>query len=270
MLPTVCATHWMVSVCEDLCPGYHFFAYDNYRLYKGVVFDGKQTESLAMDVEQIASSDTDLTLQVKVWSTNQKGFRVNHYIADVVLVKQIAAAPQLNGLDSDLLTNGEPSLETTAPYENGTLFHGASFQSIQQVLDVDEKGMMLRCNAPMVAKADQGQFGVSSTNPFVDDVLYQAMLVWVKINSNKGSLPSSAKRYEQYELIPQGAEFYVSLNVVSDQPNAMSADITLHSKSGKIYGRMFGAEVTISDALNPLFLQNSVVKKSQDRSVSAE
>ena len=270
MLPTVCATQWMVSVCEDLCPGYRFFAYDNYRLYKGVVFDGKQTEHLALDVEQIASSDTDLTLQVKVWSTNQKGFRVNHYIADVILVKQIAAAPQLSGLDNELLTNGEPSLETTAPYENGSLFHGSSFQSIQQVLDVDEKGLMLRCSAPAVAAVDQGQFGVSSTNPFVDDVLYQAMLVWVKINSNKGSLPSSAKRYEQYELIPSGTEFYVSLNVVNDQPSTMCADITLHSKTGKIYGRMLGAEVTISEALNPLFLQNNVVKSSQNRSVSAE
>lgn len=257
MLPTVSATGWMVSVCEDLYPGYTFFAYDNYRLYKGVVFDGNQSDSLTLDVERVAVSDAQLTLRAKAWSNNQKGLRVNHYTADITLVKGPVAAPRLDTRNAQL--TAAPNAESKVPYEDGTLFHGPCFQSIQQILRVSEKGLALRCVAPVVLAEIQGQFGVSSTNPFVDDVLYQAMLVWVRYSSGKGSLPSSARRYEQYELIKPGKEFFVLLEVVSSQTSAMVANITLHSEAGEIYGRMMEAEVTISDALNSLFLQNNVV-----------
>ena len=255
VLPTVSATSWMVNVCEDLYPGLSFFAYDNYRLYKGIVFDGKQTDQLSMDVEEISVTSDEVTLSAKVWSTNAKGFRVNHYAADITLVNNVPENPEYKGFDSRSLTLNDRVIE---PYKSGTLFHGASFQNIESTLNVSDSKLTLCCRAPQVAASTQGQFMINATNPFVDDVLYQAMLVWVRSDSGKGSLPSSAKRCEQFELILPGAEYFVSLDVVSSQPNSMIANITLHSESGKIYTRMMDAEVTISEALNPLFLQNTV------------
>jgi len=255
VLPTVSATNWMVSVCESLYPGYRFFAYDNYKLFKGIVFDGKQNDEVTMDVEETQYQHDAVSVSVKVWSTNPKGFRVNHYAAELSLVQKVPSVD----VDARLAVDtGKAPIEQQSPYVDGTLFHGASFQGIKNIVLQDDKTLQLRCEAPVVGKLDQGQFAIGSTNPFVDDLYYQAMLVWVRRTSGKGSLPTSAVRCELYSNVPVDTEFYVTLEVVNSQATNMSANVTFHSAEGEVYSRLTGAEVTISEALNPLFLQNEV------------
>ena len=264
-------------MCEDLYPGFRFFAYDNYRLFKGIVFDGKQSDRTEMDVEEAVLNDEEIQLSVKVWSKNEKGFRVNHYAADITLLKTLPDAPVVDGL---VLNRGTVGFDDSADsfsdsssnsnvYKNGTLFHGPCFQSIKETVSDSEHELTLRCHVPNVSSEQQGQFAVNSTNPFVDDVLYQSMLVWVRNHTGKGSLPSSAKRCEQFSSIPLDSEFYVSLDVVSSKANAMIANITLHNADGIVYIRMEEASVTISEALNPLFLQNRVIEHEETGKVSA-
>lgn len=255
MLPTVSATNWMVSVCEGLYPGFRFFAYDNYKLFKGIVFDGKQNDDVSMDVEEIANSDGGVTLSVKIWSANAKGFRINHYAAELSLVVATPPGEQVVALSANTQC---VALDVPSPYGDGTLFHGSRFQGIRQILLQDETALVLRCQAPVVALEDQGQFAVGSTNPFIDDVYYQAMLVWVRRMTGKGSLPTSAKRCEQFSAIPAGSEYFATLTVVDHHASGLVADVVFHSASGEVYSRLLGGEVTISEALNPLFLQNKV------------
>jgi len=252
----------MVSVCENLYPGYRFFAYDNYKLFKGLVFDDSMPDSVALDVAETAADGSSITLNVKIWSTNPKGFRVNHYAADITLLTAVPVRPTYAGFNQ---TESALADSMVQPYSNGTLFHGASFQNIQRVINVGDTKLTMACVAPTVNIDAQGQFVARSTNPYVDDVLYQAMLVWVRNSVGKGSLPTSAARCEQYEVIPGGTAYFVSLDVISSQPSKLVADITLHDEDGRVYTKMLKAEVTISDALGALFLENTPAAKASSK-----
>ena len=79
------------------------------------------------------------------------------------------------------------------------------------------------------------------------------MLVWVRLQTGFGSLPSGAQRAEQMSVIQPGEKFYLSLDVVEHTPVRLIADLTLHNEQGFVYARLLGAQVTISEQLNHLF-----------------
>ncbi len=259
VLPTVCATGWMATASEEIYSGYHFFCLDNYRLFKGISFDGSEPDAVNLEIKRQQLDEQQIQLHVVVWSTNLKGLRVNHYGAELTLLKQLPAAPTYKAFDSTFgSTFGSTQAHSDGQaelYSNGTLFHGERFQGIRRVMNYSASKLTLLCRAADVAVAEQGQFPVAATNPYVDDLLYQSMLVWARYHYGSGSLPSAAKRCEQYRLVPSGSEFYLSLDVLSSNSAKLVADIVLHDAAGLIYSKMFGAEVTISNQLNNLFLR---------------
>ena len=58
---------------------------------------------------------------------------------------------------------------------------------------------------------------------------------------------------EQFRLVPFGSKFYLSMSVSKNSPGAINANLFLHDKTGLLYSRVTGAEVTISQSLNKLF-----------------
>ena len=254
VLPTVCATGWMAVVSERIFQDYTFFSIDNYRLFKGITFDGSEPDEVTMKVVEIARTNDRIDVKATIGSVNAKGFPVNHYVAELTLLKKIPAAPKyMNFEQSD--QRGQAKAEL---YSNGTLFHGPLFQGIDHVMNVSGEKLTLGCLTEAVNEGAQGQFPVGTTNPYVDDLLYQAMLVWVRLNVGNGSLPSLAKRIEQYRLVPVEQPYFLSLDVVEVNSKKLVADITLHDKEGLIYIKMLGAEVTISEKLNELFKVKSL------------
>ena len=250
VLPTVCASSWMIEACERIYPGYRYFSCEGYQMFKGIIFDNTLADEYIVDITETAKSDQgELDFDVQIWNRGKGGKRVNNYAAKFKLVPTLPDAPIYNAFDKS-----ETSvIAGSTLYQNGTLFHGPLFKAVERVINISQKKLTMECRALELSEAEQGQFPVGTFNPYTADVQFQGMLVWARHFCDAGSLPAKAKKAEHYSSVPNGEHFYVSLDVVSNTATSLIADITAHDESGRVYSRVFGAEVTISKQLNQLF-----------------
>ena len=58
-----------------------------------------------------------------------------------------------------------------------------------------------------------------------------------------------------YRNIPEDQDFYISVDVDSTTDTNLKADVILHDSTGQVYSRAYGAEVTMSKALDSMFGQ---------------
>jgi hypothetical protein len=139
-------------------------------------------------------------------------------------------------------------------YASGVLFHGPRFRGVERVLNSDRGRLTLRCRLPQLAERDQGQFPARTLDPYLADVQFQSLVIWVWQHYRAASLPLSAASGEVFGLVPPGAPFYVTMTVRSSDAYRMVADLVAHDQQGQVYLRLSGAEVAISSRLNRLFV----------------
>ena len=92
VLPTVCAIAWMAEAAESVFKGYKYQGLENYKLFKGVVFNGSETADYQIDVELVEDSLIDgeaeaefLRLESKISSKNARGKAVFHNGSELIL-----------------------------------------------------------------------------------------------------------------------------------------------------------------------------------------
>ncbi|SFD32776.1 type I polyketide synthase [Pseudoalteromonas denitrificans] len=270
VLPTVCAIAWMSEAAISLYTGYHYQGLENYKLFKGLVFDGTQADEVNIDFKVLAQSADTLKLDAKISSTvsngSSNGKTVFHYGAELTLVRSRNETP-VSALELPVLKS-DISDEATALYLNGTLFHGESLQGITDVISCDDSSLLLGCSVPSIAQSKQGEFllpvqpGSTSHNIFANDLVYQAMLVWVRKQLGMGSLPSKTLAWQVNREVMLGEAFYIDLKVVEQTASKLVADIALISEQKQILAQVKSAEVTISENLNNLF-----TKTGEDKNV---
>ena len=246
VVPMVFAASWMAEAAEGLYPGYHFNSMSQLKLFKGIVLDAAVATHYFLDVEELQKGD-ELKLKVSIWSNSEK--RVNHYGAELTLSHKVIAGPMISSMD---LAEAD-SVDGPILYCDGTLFHGPKFQLIKKIINCSSERLTMLCKAPSALGGTLGQFTAHASNPLIDDLNFQAMLVWVRKDSDCGSLPASVGSVEQFETIPDSAEFYLTLEVKEKSNRKMVADILLHDVNGKLYSRYSTAQVTVSKELNHLF-----------------
>jgi len=261
VFPTVCAIAWMRDASEKAYQGYHYQGLENYKLFKGVIFDGSEVSEYQIDMNaEVVDEGTGLVVETKISSINAQGKIVFHYGAQLILVSQANVSPKVT---LEIPTSAE---STEALYSNGTLFHGPSLQGISEILECNDQGLLLRCQVPAIAALKQGDFPLSidgeQSNIFANDLAYQAMLVWVKKELELGSLPSSTDSWTVYREVKLNECFYLQLNVVKSsgkgkQRGALTADIQLISESNEVLSELKSAKVTASAALSEIFLPKS-------------
>jgi len=250
VLPAVCVMSWMADACAQLYHGYRFFRCEDYRTLKGIVFDEAAADEYFMDIREIRKNSSQEIVFEAMLSSQQSGNKlVQHYRAQVFLLPRRPQAPIYRNLD---LTESR-IMEGETFYQNGTLFHGPSFQAVDQVINLTDEKLTLRCHAPEIAEKKQGCFPLRSFNPYAADAMFQAMLIWAREFHDAGSLPSLAQNVEQFCPLPAAGRFYVSLEVRKRTKTSMTADVIAHDEAGTIYMQMLGAEVTMSKNLNTLF-----------------
>ncbi|MGB1253867.1 MAG: SDR family NAD(P)-dependent oxidoreductase [Candidatus Promineifilaceae bacterium] len=255
VLPTVCAIAWMGNACEQLYPGYTLFACDNYQVLKGIVFDdaaqrmrgGAQFDCI-LDLEEVEKSAESVTIKAVIWSRTGRITRY-HYRAEMTLLHKLPDAPIYDGVD---LTSGA-TIDKATIYGD-MLFHGPLFQGVEEVLNITPEKVTMRCYLPPMNKADQGQFPVQSFNPYFADGQFQSMVIWARRFQGAGSLPLMTKRGVGYRPIPFGEVTYTTMEVKSNSGSKLIADIITHDADGRIYTKVSDATVTISPALNHLFV----------------
>ncbi len=249
VLPATCAAAWMIDSCAQLYPGYLFSRLEKFQVLKGIVFDQNQASEYNLDVQEVAKNDAgEIIFEVSIWSeTNNKKIRF-HYRGQVLLQAELApsAVYSVNRISERVI----PGLSL---YQNKTLFHGASFQGVEQVTKIDEQTLLMECRLASIPEEQQGQFIVQTFNPFTTDVVIQSILIWMQLIHQSGALPMEIQDISQFGVIPWQQKFYVSMEVQLKTDTNVVAKVTAYDEQGKIYALLSGVKFTISKRLNNLF-----------------
>ncbi|MEL6862899.1 MAG: SDR family NAD(P)-dependent oxidoreductase, partial [Bacteroidota bacterium] len=245
VLPIINASTWMAQAARDFYPGFYLQKVEKAKLFKGIVFDGKQQDHYQLILKELEKDEEQIKVQVTISSDTGAKLPLNHYQSTIYLVAERPKAPIVPLPNIQQIT--PVMADASAVYEDGTLFHGSDFRGVKQVLELHEKGILLLCEHPGVDPIRQGQFPVKDLNPFLTDIMYQGLLIWVRKFHGCASLPLRTEWVEIFEALPFGRPFYVALEVLKSDDFSMEADITAYDAiSGKMYLKSHRAGVTIS------------------------
>ena len=268
VFPTVCAIAWMVESAQATYSDYQYLGLKDYKLFKGIIFDGREAQDYIIDLKLLSDTDVqndqlqsdEINVEVKISSCNEAGKITFHYSAALVLGKKpFADNSFVPGKQALPIFEGELPNFTSEQhdlYENGTLFHGESLQGITGINHCDAQGLLLSCVIDSAVKQKQGEFDVNVNNVFANDLVYQALLVWVRKELGLGSLPTATAKWTVYQEVPVDEPFYLQLKVTTNKRNKkVIADVQLINKDKKILADILGAQVTASESLNDLFMK---------------
>ncbi len=251
----------MTNTCEQLYPGYSFFSYADFKVLKGIVFDDTLADAYMLDLKELSRTEEEIVLDTLVWSEARNNKQRYHYNGHITLRRNLPPAPIFADLDlsETHVMSGEQL------YADGIMFHGPCFQGVKRVLNFSYERMAMECHAPSITDLQYGQFPPQTFNPFLADIQFQCMLVWVRHFYEAGGLPLRATLVEHFRTIPLDELFYVSMSMQESNESKLIANITIHDKNGAIYTRVSEAGVTISKRLINLFAQ-SRLSVAQQRS----
>jgi NAD(P)-dependent dehydrogenase (short-subunit alcohol dehydrogenase family) len=252
VLAAVFGVSWMTNTCEQMYPGYKFFGYDDYRVLKGIVFDETLADSYTLDLNEVEKGSEQILFDAMIWSETRDGKRRYHYKGNLMLRNQLPEAPIYTMFDK----TENYVMEGDELYRSGVLFHGPSFQGVERTLNISPTRLTMQCRSPVISDEQQGQFPIQTFNPYLTDIQFQCMLIWVRHYRKAGGMPLGAKQIRHYRLIPPGELFYVSMDVQTDTESQLIARVTAHDEQGRVYVEVAGTEVTISERLNTLFAQS--------------
>lgn len=253
VLPMVSAMSWMANACEQIHRGYRYFAFDNYRVLKGIVFDDTLADEYTLELKEVSKSADEIVIDAKVHSQNPEGKMRFHYSTRIMLRSRLPDAPTFVPLNT-LSTSEE--IDGAKFYQDGTLFHGYSFQGVERVLSIDENGVVMRCVLPPTDAAYQGQFPVQAFNYAMADIGLQSIGIWSRYFYKMGSLPLRAGNGQHFRHGVFGQIFYVTMQVRSHSNTSVIAGITLYDEDKRVHMVVDDLEVTMSNHLNELFLKN--------------
>jgi NAD(P)-dependent dehydrogenase (short-subunit alcohol dehydrogenase family) len=250
VLPATCAASWVASACEQLYPGYIFHLIDDFKVLKGIVFDEDLAEEHIVEIKEIEKiPDEKVTFSTVVSSLNKKGKPVYHYSLNVTLLANYPTQPVHSLTMNQLEAGQENSISGEKLYQNGTLFHGPSFQGVKRVISLSPGRLVLECELPAISASQQGQFPLQTTNPFIYDAIVQSLLIWTQQYYQAPCLPSHLVRLEQYKAIPFGKPCLVDMQIVSKSETAVIADIWVTDEAGEVYVKFNSLQGTISPSL---------------------
>ncbi|OQQ06848.1 beta-ketoacyl synthase [Vibrio splendidus] len=253
VLPTVCAIQWMREVAEQLL-GVNVSVH-NYKLLKGVIFDTDEVQELKLVLSSDAKSKDQLKAVISCQGRPQ--YQAQLQVASV----QVSEDVQQASTKRFEANSSTPVTTAQALYSDGTLFHGPRLQGITSVERFDDLGLLAQCQLPQIENSDCGSFipkqSFGDSQPFAEDYLLQAMLVWARLKYGAASLPSAIGEFICYAPMHNGDKGWLELNVIKSTARSLQADISLYHQDGRLSAVMKGAKVTISKSLNDAFLPKS-------------
>ncbi|CAM3888952.1 type I polyketide synthase [Shewanella aquimarina] len=249
VLPTVCAIQWMREAARA-----HIGApvkVRSYKLLKGIIFDTEAPQTLVLTLTPEYTGDSLTAIQALISSEGRP-----QYQASLCLMDSEDCSAPIKAFEGQY--NGEAVTDASTLYSDGTLFHGPRLQGLDKVVKFDEQGLIASVSLPLVREADCGEFVPSLSSagcqPFAEDLLLQAMLVWARLSYGAASLPSAIEEFISVQPIHGGETGYIELNVVKSNRRSLTADVALYHQDGRLSALMKGARITISSTLNAAFV----------------
>ena len=250
VLPATCAASWIASVCEQLLPGYTFFQLEDFKVLKGIVFDENLADEHILELNEIEKVPGEMVkFAARILSKNKNGRPLYHYSLNATLVSEL---PPTSIHKVDMKVAAGPTSEGIlgkALYEDGTLFHGPSFQGVQHVVSMGEDRLVLEVLLQPIPPDKQGQFPLQTYNPFAYDAIVQSLLIWAQRFYKAPCLPSHLVKLEQFRAIPFGVLSIVDMKIVSHNQTSVVADIIVTDTQGTILAKFTALQGTISQAL---------------------
>lgn len=249
VLPVVSAMGWMATTAEQIFPDFRTFEVANTKLFKGLVFDGSQPKAFVTTLVEKEKNASTIVLEATISSQAPTAkLPTFHYKATLTLKAKNLGIEQPT-FQASLSGTYKPSAGAVL-YENGALFHGQHFQGIEEILDWNEQQIVLKCKAPRVPRAEQGQFPVIGVNTFFADIQYQGMVIWVQqYHEGAKSLPLATESAQLFAPVPFDKELLVHIEIVENTPFKMIANCTTYDADGKVYLITKNAAVTVSKEL---------------------
>ncbi len=252
VLPATCAASWLTSTCEQLYPGFTCQRIEDFKVLKGIVFDDTLADEYFLDLEEIEkTAHEEVKLFGRVCSKNNKGRVLYHYSLYATLLSR-TAEPPLHKLPEELFKKQNNGIPGEQLYQDGTLFHGPTFQGVRRVLSISDSHVAMECYLPKINQKQQGQFPVQNSNPYINDVIVQSLLIWTQQKYQSPCLPSHLASLEYYREIPFAETCMVDLRILSHTKYDVVADIWVTDRNGNVYVKFNGLQGTISPSLKRL------------------
>ncbi|HEX7620442.1 MAG TPA: SDR family NAD(P)-dependent oxidoreductase [Anaerolineales bacterium] len=249
VLPATCAASWIASVCEQLFPGFTFYQIEDFKVLKGIVFDENLAPEHILELNEIEKVVGEkVKFAARIWSKNKNGRPLYHYSLNVTLVRDVPPT-SIHNMDLQPAAGTSEGILGKALYEDGTLFHGPSFQGVQRVVSMGEDRLVLECLLQPIPPDRQGQFPLQTYNPFAYDAIVQSLLIWAQRYYQAPCLPSHLVRLEQFRTIPFGVLSLVEMKIVSHNQTSVVADIIVTDTQGAVLAKFTSLQGTISPAL---------------------
>lgn len=245
VLPATCAIAWMANSCEQIYPGYRFSSCHNFKVLKGIVFDKDLAEKYTLEINKNNTNNSQcLSFDVKIYSKDS-GEKIRYnFSSEIRLIPKVENIPVYKSAN---IVQEKIAFDDKDIYQSGgkSLFHGASFQGVKRVLNVNENKLTAECSLTKLSAVQQGQFPVYTFDPYMVDVQIHSLWLWLQYNHQEICLPSGIISCEQFAAVPFDTTFYVSCEIKSKTKTAVTADIFTHDRDGKIYYKLSGAKGTI-------------------------
>ena len=244
ILPFTCFVAWVGRSGERLYPGYEASVCENARLLKGIDFSKPLADKYLLTMKELSKREDEIVIESMISSRLESKIRY-HFTNRIRLRRQRADRPTF--VSMNLVEDGAIAASPLELYDvsNYSLFHGPSFQGVRRVLNVSPDRISTQCLAHRSPDAQQGQFPISTIDPYTLDIQLHPVLIWLRHFHQATCLPASVCCYEVFESLPYGTPFYVTAEIDSRTNTRLMAKITAHDASGKVYSQMEGAESTI-------------------------
>ncbi len=272
VFPMTCAVEWVANTCEQVYTGYKYFSLENFKVLKGITFDGNESQEYIFNIqEKNKKIGKKIELEVFVFSKIDNNKRRYRYSSKVTLLSLIPSRPLYQSFNN----KQDPEFINLEPYQDGTLFQRGSFQGITKVLNINPQRINLECTGVYTWQKIQEYISNQGFNPNLADVTVQSILtditmqsglVWLQHFHQTAALPSYIGKVEFFQDLPLDKIFYVATEILSYKNNKLTANITIHNNQGLIYYQAFNVEGTVSKRLKNLFALPQ--KKPENKSIN--
>lgn len=249
VLPATCAMAWMINACEQIYPGYRFFSCENFKIFKGIIFDEQLSSEYSLELKEvIKDSVKNIEIEAKIWSKTKIGKIQYHYTSQLQLLQKSPEAPVYERLD--LVPDQAIKTPIKSFYQTGdlALFHGASFQGINHIINVSSEKITAQALWKSISDSQQGQFPIQTVNPFITDLSMHPIWIWTQHFYDHVCLPAEVQKFEQFLPVPSNQPFCISTEIKSKMPMSVTTNFIAHDDKGLIYFRMMGAKATLLDS----------------------
>lgn len=275
VFPMACAIEWVIKTCEQFYPGYKRFVLNNFKVLKGIIFDGNEAREYTFKIQEKQKKDREsVELNITVFRKLENNKNIYHYSGEVILLSKIPVAPVYQSFKN----RQEQKTINILPYQDGTLFHQGIFQGITKVLNISPNKITLECISSLRSQKLENSLGVKYDNSdlmdltiqsVLADIIMQSGLIWLQHFHQVAALPSRTGKVEFFRDFPVNQIFYVSTEILSCKNNKLVANIISHDNQGLIYCQAFNVEATISKSLKKMFVSrhNNQKNNSPQKSI---